>query len=134
MPPLAGFDPTVVGRSGGAPIGIGTTNSVKIPAKNPQNFLAGFASKLLAPGVSAVQNRALIQQALQGSPSALGQSLINVGGAAMGLPGAALIGTDQLLKRTLGKGIVAGTEDLYRQTQQPNLMPGMGRQGFGGFF
>ena len=52
----------------------------------------------------------------------------------MGLPGAALIGADQLLKRTLGKGVVAGTEDLYQQTQQPNLMPGAGRQGFGGLY
>lgn len=133
MSPISSFVP---------PGGIGTpvipTGSIPKPtavnAKNPQNFLAGFASRLLAPGVSAIQNRDLIQQALHGNPSALGQSLINVGGATMGLPGAALIGTDQLLKRTLGKGVVAGTEDLYRQTQQPNLMPGMGRQGFGGFF
>jgi hypothetical protein len=131
--PISSFSPpggigTPVISTGGIP------KSTTVNVKNPQNFLAGFASKLLAPGVSAIQNRNLIQQALQGNPSAFGQSLINVGGAAMGLPGAALIGADQLLKRTLGKGVVAGTEDLYRQTQQPNLMPGMGRQGFGGLF
>ena len=133
MSPISSFSPpggigTSVIPTGGIP------KSTTVNVKNPQNFLAGFASKLLAPGVSAIQNRNLIQQALQGNPSAFGQSLINVGGAAMGLPGAALIGADQLLKRTFGKGVVAGTEDLYRQTQQPNLMPGMGRQGFGGFF
>jgi hypothetical protein len=131
--PIFSFSPpggigTPVIPTGGIP------KSTTVNVKNPQNFLAGFASKLLAPGVSAIQNRNLIQQALQGDPSAFSQSLINVGGAAMGLPGAALIGADQLLKRTLGKGVVAGTEDLYRQTQQPNLMPGMGRQGFGGLF
>lgn len=112
----------------------GISKPTTVNTKNPQKFLVNFASKLLAPGVSAIQNRDLIQQALYGNPSAIGQSLVNVGGAAMGLPGAALIGVDQLLKRTLGKGVVAGTEDLYQQTQQFNLMPGMGRQGFGGFF
>lgn len=133
MSPISSFSPPTGLAIPAVPTG-GISKPTAVNVKNPQNFLAGFTSKLLAPGISAVQNRDLIQQALQGSPSALGQSLINVGGAAMGLPGAALIGADQLLKRTLGKGVVAGTEDLYRQTQQPNLMPGMGRQGFGGFF
>lgn len=133
MSPISSFVPPTGLGVPSVPTG-GISKPTSINAKSPQNFLTGFASKLLAPGVSAVQNRDLIQQALQGSPSALGQSLINVGGAAMGVPGAALIGTDQLLKRTFGKGIVAGTEDLYRQTQQPNLMPGMKRQGFGGLF
>jgi hypothetical protein len=81
-----------------------------------------------------LKTKILIQQAIQGDPSALSQAMINVGGTAAGLPGAMLIGADQLLKRGLGKGIVPATEDMYRQTQRPNFMPGAGRQGFGGLY
>ena len=128
------FNPTFVGKNIGSPIGLGVPISTSNPTPTPQNFLKGFASRLLAPGISAVKNKDLIQQAIQGSPSALSQAMINVGGSAAGIPGAALIGVDQLLKRGFGKGIVSGTEDLYRQNQQPNFMPGAGRQGLGGFF
>ena len=138
MTPLAGFDSNFINKNIGPSIGIGLPNSMTNPTPTPQNFLTGFASRLLgpvlAPGISAIKNKDLIQQAIQGNPSALSQSMINVGGSAAGIPGAALIGVDQLLKRGFGKGIVSGTEDLYRQNQQPNFMPGAGRQGLGGFF
>jgi hypothetical protein len=128
MDPLASFDPAFVGKS------IGPSRLITATAKNPQNFLTGFASSLFAPAVSAIKNKDLIQQAIQGDPSALSQAMINVGGTAAGLPGAMLIGADQLLKRGLGKGIVPATEDMYRQTRRPNFMPGAGRQGFGGLY
>lgn len=138
MTPLAGFDSNFINKNIGPSIGIGLPNSMTNPTPTPQNFLTGFASRLLGPvlgpGISAIKNKDLIQQAIQGNPSALSQSMINVGGAAAGIPGAALIGADQLLKLGSGKGIVSRTEDLYRQNQQPNFMPGAGRQGFGGFF
>lgn len=135
MSSLAGFDPSIASGRISSPVSIpSATNSIINPTKNAQNFLSGFASRLLAPGISAIKNKDLIQQAIQGNPSALSQAVINVGGTAAGLPGAALIGTDQILKKTTGKGIVQGIEDLYRQTKGPNYMPGMGRQGFGGFF
>lgn len=134
MAPLAGFDPAFAGKSIGSPVGLGSSKQITNPVKNPQAFLAGFAGRLLSPAASAIQNKNLIQQAIQGNPSALSQTIINVGGAGGGLPGALLIGADQLLKRGLGKGIVPGTEDMYRQTQQPNFMPGAGRQGFGGLY
>ena len=129
MTPLAGLDSNM-----GPSIGIGFPTSITNPTPTPQNFLTGFASRLLGPGISAIKNKDLIQQAIQGNPSALSQVMINVGGAGAGIPGAALIGVDQLLKLSSGKGIVSRTEDLYRQNQQPNFMPGAGRQGFGGFF
>ena len=138
MAPLAGFDSNFINKNIGPSIGIGLPTSMTNPTPTPQNFLTGFASRLLVPvlgpGISAIKNKDLIQQAIQGNPSALSQSMINVGGSAAGIPGAALIGVDQLLKRGFGKGIVSGTEDLYRQNQQPNFMPGAGRQGLGGFF
>jgi hypothetical protein len=134
MAPLAGFDPTFVGKNIGTPVGPVSSQQITNPAKNAQSFLAGFAGRLLSPVVSAIQNKDLIQQGIKGNPSALSQAIINVGGTAAGLPGAMLIGADQLLKRGLGKGIVPGTEDMYRQTQQPNYMPGMGNQGFGGLY
>ena len=135
MTPLTNFDPSFAGKSIGPSSGIGPPNLSANPTKNPQHFLAGFASNLVAPVVSAIKNKDLIQQAIQGSPSALSQTMINVGGSAAGIPGSVLIGTDQLLKHfNKGKGIVAGTENLYGQNQQPNFMPGMGRQGFGGLF
>jgi hypothetical protein len=134
MAPLAGFDPTFVGQNIGIPVGLDSSKKITNPTKNAQAFLTGFAGRLLSPVVSAIQNKDLIQQAIKGNPSALSQAMINVGGATAGLPGAILIGTDQLLKRGLGKGIVPGTEDMYRQTQQPNFMPGAGRQGFGGLY
>jgi len=135
MTPLTGFDPSFVGKNIGPLSGTDPSKLITNPTKNPQLFLAGFASSLVAPVVSAIKNKDLIQQAIQGNPSALSQAMLNVGGSAAGIPGAVLIGTDQLLKRfNKGKGIVAGTEDLYGQNQQPNFMPGMGRQGFGGLF
>lgn len=134
MAPLAGFDPSFAGKNIGPPVGLSSSKSVTDTTKNPQSFLTGFASRLFAPAVSAIKNKDLIQQAIQGNPSALSQTMINVGGAAAGLPGAMIIGADQLLKRGLGKGIVTGTEDMYQQTQQPNFMPGAGRQGFGGLY
>ena len=139
MDPLVSFDPAFAGKNIGQPIGLNPSKLVTNTAKNPQNFLAGFASRVLAPRVlapaaSAIKNKDLIQQGIQGNPSALSQAMINIGGAAAGLPGAMLIGSDYLLKRGLGKGIVSGTEDMYRQTQQPNFMPGAGQQGFGGLY
>jgi len=134
MAPLAGFDPAFVGKNIGTPVGLNSSKQITNPTKNAQAFLAGFAGRLLSPAVSAIQNKDLIQQAIKGNPSALSQTIINVGGAAAGLPGAMLIGADQLLKRGLGKGIVPGTEDMYRQTQQSNFMPGVGHQGFGGLY
>jgi hypothetical protein len=138
MSPFEGFDSVLINKNIGPSIGTGLPNSVTKPTPTPQNFLTGFASRLLgpvlAPGISAIKNKDLIQQGIQGNPSALSQAMINVGGAAAGIPGAALIGADQLLKLGSGKGIVSRTEDLYRQNQQPNFMPGAGRQGFGGLF
>ena len=134
MAPLTSFDPTFVGKNIGVPVGLDSSKQITNPTKNAQSFLVGFAGRLLSPAVSAIQNKDLIQQAIKGNPSALSQTVINVGGAAAGLPGALIIGADQLLKRGLGKGIVSGTEDMYRQTQQPNFMPGAGQQGFGGLY
>jgi hypothetical protein len=56
MTPLTNFDPSFAGSIGPSS-GIGPPNLSANPTKNPQLFLAGFASNLVAPVVSAIKNR-----------------------------------------------------------------------------
>ena len=74
----------------------------------------------------AYHNRDLLGKAFQGDPTAVGQSMINVGGTIAGPAGYTLIGADQLMKKTMGQGVVEGWKD-------PRVLDAYTNRGLGGY-
>tara|TARA_R100001082_G_C4222586_1_gene99858 strand:+ start:55 stop:435 length:381 start_codon:yes stop_codon:yes gene_type:complete len=103
----------------GIPIG-------RTPKITPQQFLGNALSFFIPKGSSAYHNRDLLGKAFQGDPTAIGQSMINVGGTFAGPAGYSLIGADQLMKKTMGQGIVEGWKD-------PRVIDAYSRTGLAGY-
>ena len=112
----------------------GPNTGKKVDLRNtkitPQQFL-GNALSVLMPKVGAIfHNRKILNKASQGDPNAIAQSAINVGGTMAGPAGIALIGGDQLMKKTMGQGVVEGWKD----PRTLDAYSGRGLGGYGGLF
>ena len=98
----------------------------KRPKITPQQFLGNALSFFIPKASVAYHNRDLLGKAFQGDPTAVGQSMINVGGTIAGPAGYTLIGADQLMKKTMGQGVVEGFKD-------PRVIDAYSRTGLGGY-
>ena len=96
------------------------------PKITPQQFLGNALSFFMPKAGVAYHNRDLLGKAFQGDPDAVGQSMINVGGTIAGPAGYTLIGADQLMKKTMGQGVVEGFKD-------PRVIDAYSRTGLGGY-
>ena len=96
------------------------------PKITPQQFLGNALSFFMPKAGVAYHNRDLLGKAFQGDPTAVGQSMINVGGTIAGPAGYTLIGADQLMKKTMGQGVVEGFKD-------PRVIDAYSRTGLGGY-
>ena len=107
--------------------GISIGSKPKITA---QQFLGNALSFLIPKAGVAYHNRDLLGKAFKGDPNAIAQSAINIGGTMAGTAGYPLIVGDQLMKKTMGQGVVEGWKDprvldAYSKT---------GLAGYGGLF
>ena len=96
------------------------------PKITPQQFLGNALSFFMPKAGVAYHNRDLLGKAFQGDPDAVGQSMINVGGTIAGPAGYTLIGADQLMKKTMGQGVVEGWKD-------PRVLDAYTNRGLGGY-
>lgn len=112
-------------NNAGQGISVGRT-----PKITPQQFLGNALSFFIPKAGVAYHNRDLVGKAFQGDPNAVAQSAINIGGTMAGPAGYPLIVGDQLMKKTMGQGVVEGWKDprvldAYSKT---------GLAGYGGLF
>ena len=112
-------------NNAGQGISVGRT-----PKITPQQFLGNALSFFIPKAGVAYHNRDLLGKAFQGDPNAVAQSAINIGGTMAGPAGYPLIVGDQLMKKTMGQGVVEGWKDprvldAYSKT---------GLAGYGGLF
>ena len=98
----------------------------RTPKITPQQFLGNALSFFMPKAGVAYHNRDLLGKAFQGDPTAVGQSMINVGGTIAGPAGYTLIGADQLMKKTMGQGVVEGWKD-------PRVLDAYTNRGLGGY-
>ena len=96
------------------------------PKITPQQFLGNALSFFMPKAGVAYHNRDLLGKAFQGDPDAVGQSMINVGGTIAGPAGYTLIGADQLMKKSMGQGVVEGGKD-------PRVLDAYTNRGLGGY-
>ena len=100
------------------------------PKITPQQFLGNALSFLIPKAGVAYHNRDLLGKAFQGDPNAIAQSAINIGGTMAGPAGYGLIAGDQLMKKTMGQGVVEGWKD----PRTVDAYSGRGLGGYGGLF
>ena len=110
LTPAAGFTPsTGIGISDeGSDSSIGRKTKY---LNTGRQFLTNFLAGSLGKAGALFHNRELVKDAMGGDTKAGTQALINVGGTMMGPAGYGLIGADQALKRTTGKGVIDRWED-----------------------
>ena len=108
-------------NNSGQGISVGRT-----PKITSQQFLGNALSFFMPKVGVAYHNRDLLGKAFQGDPNAVGQSMINVGATMAGPAGYSLIGADQLMKKTMGQGVVEGFKD-------PRVIDAYSRTGLGGY-
>ena len=108
-------------NNSGQGISVGRT-----PKITSQQFLGNALSFFMPKAGVAYHNRDLLNKAFEGDPTAVGQSMINVGATMAGPAGYSLIGADQLMKKTMGQGVVEGFKD-------PRVIDAYSRTGLGGY-
>ena len=108
-------------NNSGQGISVGRT-----PKITSQQFLGNALSFFMPKAGVAYHNRDLLGKAFQGDPDAIGQSMINLGATMAGPAGYSLIGADQLMKKTMGQGVVEGFKD-------PRVIDAYSRTGLGGY-